>query len=86
MLTSRQISIVNIEESEKLNLEIHTKDEIESLSKSFEEMSTEIKDYITELSAVTAEKERIGAELNIATEIQAGFLPLFSRIRAKLFG
>ena len=67
--------VKNIEESEKLNLEIHTHDEIEGLSKSFEEMSTEIKDYITELSTVTAEKERIGAELNIATEIQAGFLP-----------
>lgn len=33
--------------------------------------------YIENLTAVTAEKERIGAELNVATEIQASMLPCF---------
>ena len=35
----------------------------------------EINDYIDHLTEVTAEKERMGAELNIATQIQASMLP-----------
>ena len=31
--------------------------------------------YVSHLAAVTAEKERIGAELNVATQIQANMLP-----------
>jgi sigma-B regulation protein RsbU (phosphoserine phosphatase) len=50
-------------------------DEIRSLAVSFEDMTTRIENYITELTAVTAEKERIGAELNVATQIQADMLP-----------
>jgi sigma-B regulation protein RsbU (phosphoserine phosphatase) len=38
-------------------------------------MDDELRTYIRELGAVTAEKERIGAELNIATKIQASMLP-----------
>ena len=38
-------------------------------------MDHDIRDYIANLSAVTAEKERIGAELNVATQIQASMLP-----------
>lgn len=56
-------------------LQIHSKDEIGNLTKSVKEMEQEIKNYITDLTAVTAEKERIGAELNVATKIQADMLP-----------
>ena len=55
--------------------DIHTGDEIEELSRSFERMTAELRDYIDNLSRVTAEKERIGAELDVATKIQASMLP-----------
>ena len=50
-------------------------DEIGDLAKSFNEMAVSLKDYIKNLAAVTAEKERIRAELNVATQIQANMLP-----------
>jgi sigma-B regulation protein RsbU (phosphoserine phosphatase) len=55
--------------------EIKTGDEIEELSLSFERMTGELKGYIENLREATAEKERIGAELNVATRIQASMLP-----------
>ena len=55
--------------------EVRTGDEIESLNDSFNYMLDQLDIYIKNLSAVTAEKERIGAELNIATQIQADMLP-----------
>ena len=60
--------------SEKLK-EIKTGDEIQSLSESLLKMEIGINEYIDNLTKVTAEKERIGAELNIATQIQADMLP-----------
>lgn len=56
-------------------LEIHTGDEIEELSDAIKTMEKEINDYIDHLTEITAEKERMGAELNIATQIQASMLP-----------
>ena len=57
------------------DIEITTGDEIESLADAMKKMEQDIKDYIANLTAVTAEKERIGAELNVATQIQADMLP-----------
>ena len=54
---------------------IHTGDEIELLSQRFERMTASLRAYIENLTRITAEKERIGAELNVATRIQAGMLP-----------
>ncbi len=54
---------------------IHTGDEIETLAQSILQMEIDIKDYISNLSAVTSEKERIGAELDVATHIQSSMLP-----------
>ena len=56
-------------------LNIKTGDEIETLSDSIQQMERDINDYITNLTEVTAEKERIGAELGLATRIQADMLP-----------
>ena len=67
--------IDNLEENEKIDIDIHTNDELETLAESFVKMDDELRTYIRELGAVTAEKERIGAELNIATKIQASMLP-----------
>lgn len=50
-------------------------DEIGSLSGEFANMITELEDHMKNLQAVTAEKERIGAELNVATNIQSSMLP-----------
>lgn len=56
-------------------LEIHTGDEIETLAEAIKTMEREINEYIENLTAVTAEKERIGAELDVAKHIQASMLP-----------
>lgn len=60
-----------------LNADIHIKtgDEVETLADSFNQMTGQLREYIKNLTAVTAEKERIGAELNVATQIQASMLP-----------
>ncbi len=50
-------------------------DEIQSLANSFGEMTRRVALYTDEVARVTAEKERIGAELGIATQIQADMLP-----------
>lgn len=49
--------------------------EIKWLSDSFSNMIDKIELYITDIRNITAEKERIGAELNVATKIQADMLP-----------
>ncbi|MBQ8970587.1 MAG: HAMP domain-containing protein, partial [Lachnospiraceae bacterium] len=50
-------------------------DEVGDLAVHFNDMAASLKDYINNLTKVTAEKERIGAELNVATQIQADMLP-----------
>ncbi len=55
--------------------EIKTNNEIERLADSFSSMVTELDRYMEEYQIVTAEKERIGAELGVATKIQADMLP-----------
>ena len=55
--------------------DIDTRDEIGDLARGFNKMQDNLKLYTENLKAVTAEKERIGAELNVATQIQADMLP-----------
>ena len=57
------------------DLSIQSEDEIGVLYRSLKQMEADINAYIRDLVNVTAEKERIGAELNIATQIQADMLP-----------
>ncbi len=54
---------------------IKSGNEIEELAESFSSIVTEVDRYVNEIKKVTAEKERIGAELSIATRIQADMLP-----------
>ena len=56
-------------------VDLHTGDELEDLSDAFRYMVSELNEYIRDLSRVTAEKERIGAELDVARHIQASMLP-----------
>ena len=52
-----------------------TGDEVEELAQSFASVSHKTMEYLDEVKRVTAEKERIGAELSLATQIQAAMLP-----------
>ncbi len=52
-----------------------TGDEIELLSQSLTNMTRDMKAYMVNLKNVVGEKERIGAELDLATNIQASMLP-----------
>ena len=76
LLTSASKNMVdNLEKQEAIQFSIKTGNEIEELFESFSQMYYEMIEYIEKLSAVTAEKERIGAELDVATQIQASMLP-----------
>jgi len=57
------------------SIDIHTGNEIDSLARSFENMEENLRSYIEENNAITAEKGRISAELNMAAKIQADMLP-----------
>lgn len=54
---------------------VRTDDEIGVLAESFNEMSASLQRHIADLTEITAEKERLGAELAIASQIQTDTLP-----------
>ena len=56
-------------------VKILTNDEIGDLARDFNEMASSLQKYITDFTAMTAERERIEAELGVATKIQADMLP-----------
>ena len=56
-------------------LDIRTNDELEHLADSFNVMTDELKTYMDNLTKMTADKERIATELNVATNIQISMLP-----------
>ena len=76
MLTKSTGEMVdNLERDREVEIDIQTGDEIEELADAIKKMDGDLHDYIRELSAVTAEKERIGTELNVAKRIQESMLP-----------
>lgn len=54
---------------------VETHDEIGMLGLAFNEMTVKLREYIVRHASIRAEKERLGAELNIATQIQRNMLP-----------
>lgn len=76
-LISREASKFVTEENQISQLldTIHTGDEIQSLGQSLLKLEIENNQYIENLTHVTAEKERISAELDVATQIQTDMLP-----------
>lgn len=56
-------------------LSVNTKDELQTLCESLKQMESDLNSHIDNLKKVTAEKERIGAELDVATHIQKSMLP-----------
>ena len=65
----------NVPADEKLTETIRSKDEIGQLAGSIDQMEQQISDYMEDLTQVTAEKERIGTELSLASRIQMDMLP-----------
>ena len=59
----------------KLTEQVHNKDEIGLLAGSIDQMEEQVGQYIENLTAITAEKERITTELDLARRIQAAMLP-----------
>lgn len=54
---------------------VQTRDEIELLANSLNYMTSEIKNYMLNLATMSAEKERMAAELDVANQIQNNMFP-----------
>lgn len=54
---------------------VQSRNEIGVLASSVGQMELDIEKYVRDLTAVTAERERIGAELSVASQIQSDILP-----------
>lgn len=67
--------VAHLEDGTAPEIVVKTDDEIKDLADSFSKMYREIGAYIAKLESVTAEKERIGAELDVAAKIQTSMLP-----------
>ena len=65
----------SIPSGNKLTDMIRNRDEIGTLAGSVDRMEEQLCSYMENLTRITAEKERISAELNVARKIQAGMLP-----------
>lgn len=55
--------------------EIRSGNEVETLAHSFSAMITELDNHVEHIKQITAERERISAELSVANRIQADMLP-----------
>ena len=64
-------------QGDDLNFEwnLDTGDETQLLAESFHSLTDRMKTYVDDIQKITAEKERIGTELELATRIQTGMLP-----------
>ena len=59
----------------RMEKDYRTGDEVEVLAESFADLSNKTLQYVDQVKTVTAEKERIGAELGMASAIQENVLP-----------
>jgi sigma-B regulation protein RsbU (phosphoserine phosphatase) len=55
--------------------DLETGDETQTLAESFASMTRRMNEYIENIQTITAEKERVGAELSLAQRIQESMLP-----------
>ena len=74
-MTRRINSLSGSDQAFEMEEVYRTDDEIEILAESFASLSKKTRDYIAQITQITAEKERIGTELALATRIQADMLP-----------
>ena len=74
-MTARINALSGSDQAFEMEEAYRTNDEIEILAESFASLSKRTRDYIAQITEITAEKERIGTELALATRIQADMLP-----------
>lgn len=67
--------VEHLEDGTSPEIIVKSDDEIKALADSFSKMYREVGAYIVKLGKVMAEKERIGAELDVAAKIQTSMLP-----------
>ena len=65
----------NLDDDDVKMTQITTCDELEGLCNSFNQMNIDVRHYVKENIAIAAERERIGADLMLASKIQQGMLP-----------
>ncbi len=65
----------NVISEQKLSETIHNKDEIGNLAAAIDQMEEQIQQYVKHLTKITADKERISTELELAARIQSDMLP-----------
>ena len=70
-----RFSTENTVSEKKLCESIRNKDEIGALAGSIDQMEEQVQAYIENITQITAEKQRINTELNLATRIQIAMLP-----------
>ena len=75
LMTSRIKEISGEDRIFKMEDAYKTGDEIETLARSFAEQSERLNEYMDENLRITAEKERVDAELSMAKQIQETMLP-----------
>jgi sigma-B regulation protein RsbU (phosphoserine phosphatase) len=63
------------DEIEFVDPQVHTNNELQLLSESIGTMANDLKTFMHNLIRETKERERIGTELQVATQIQADMLP-----------
>lgn len=67
--------VANLDSGESFRAYVHTGDELEALAHSIEELDRNLRHYIQENNAITAERERLNTELELASRIQENMLP-----------
>ena len=65
------------EDAHVMNLSLTGRDEIRDLHDGIRDMQIHIVDYLANITRITVEKERIGAELDVARHIQEELLPTY---------
>ena len=60
----------------KFDLELHTGDETQTLAESFKSLTERMQTYVDDIQTITADRERVQAELDLAAKIQADVLPM----------
>ncbi len=75
-LSGAASSYVSNEGTRKFSdIRINSADEIGDLSDAMKKMENDISDYVDNIAVMTAEKERVSAELGVAAKMQADMLP-----------
>ena len=65
----------NVQTGQKLTNTIHNRDDIGHLAEAIDRMEEQIQEYVSNLTRVTAEKERFSTELSLAARIQMDMIP-----------